>query len=335
MNKVALFGGTFDPIHLGHTACLQHLVEKMDFSKVVLIPTNLNPLKQDSQPAPHGDRLKMLETAVADFREEITIDEAEILSPGPSYSFETLKRYQKIYKPEELYLVMGLDTFSEFDQWKNFEEILKMTNLLVVSRPPYRRPLGIEELPKNLQPHVSSYDRGFALLESGRTIEFVTIKTEDISSSLVRKKLRAGKSVESLININVEKYIKENNVYPTMVAGVVDFMELTFFVAKTLKERAMNCMGYDLSELDKLYDYTLVASAASTKQAQSLASNIRDLVKEEFGLFPYAIEGAEEGRWVILDYGALIVHIFYDYVRHEYHLEQLWLKGKRLNFNGN
>ncbi len=335
MNKVALFGGTFDPIHLGHTACLQHLVEKMDFSKVVLIPTSQNPLKTDITPAPQKDRLKMLEIAVADFKDEITVDEHEVMKASPSYSYETLERYQKLYKPEELYLVMGMDTFSEFDQWKNFEEILKMTNLLVVSRPPYRRPLGIEELPQNLQPHVHSYDRGFALLDTNRTIEFVTIKTEDVSSSLVRKKLRAGKSIESLININVEKYIKENNVYPTMTAVKVDFKELTFFVAKVLKERAMNCMGYDLSELDKLYDYTLVASAASTKQAQSLASNIRDLVKEEYGIFPYAIEGVEEGRWVILDYGALIVHIFYDYVRHEYHLEQLWQKGNKLNFNGN
>lgn len=330
MNKVALFGGSFDPVHLGHTACVQHLVEKMNFSEVVLIPTSQNPLKKDATPASKEDRLKMLKLAVEDFTHDIKVDDFELNQDAPSYSFDTLKRYQEQHSPEELYLVMGLDTFAEFDQWKNFAEILKMTNLLVVSRPPYRRPLGIEDLPQGIQSMVSSYDKGFALLESGRTIEFVTIKTEDISSTVVRKKLKSGKNINSMISIDVERYIKENNVYPQLVPGEVDFKILTKFAGKILKERAMNCSAYDLTSMDKLYDYTLIASATSTKQAQSFASLIKDSIKEEFGISPFGVEGKEDGRWVILDYGALLIHIFYDYVRHEYHLEQLWQQGRRI-----
>jgi nicotinate-nucleotide adenylyltransferase len=330
MNKVALFGGTFDPVHMGHLACVQHLVEKMDFSKVVLIPTSQNPLKVDRVPASKDDRLKMIELAVRDYEEEITIDEYEMMQNSPSYSFETLERYQKNYSPEELYMVMGLDSFTEFDKWKNFEEIIKMTNLLVVSRPPYRRPFGIEDLPEGIRPHVHSYERGFALLHSGRTIEFVTIKTEDISSTEVRKKLKAGKRINTLIDMDVEKYIIENDVYPRLNPEKVDYKELCQFVGATLKERAMNCIGYDLTGMDKLYDYTLIASATSTKQALSLANNIKEQVKEEYGLTPFGIEGREDGRWVILDYGTLIVHIFYDYVRHEYHLEGLWKDGIKI-----
>ena len=332
MNKVALFGGTFDPVHLGHTACVQHLVENMDFSKVVLIPTSQNPLKVDRVPASREDRLKMLELAVRDYRDDITVDQIEVMKNSPSYSFETLQRYQEEYAPEELYMVLGLDSFSEFDQWKNFEKIIEMTNLVVVSRPPYRRPYGIEDLPKGLQPFVSSYDRGFALLTTGRTIEFVTIKTEDISSTDVRKKLKAGKNLNALIDMDVEKYIIEHDVYPRLVPGKVDYKEVFGFVGKILKERAMNSAGYDLTNLDKLYDYTLVASATSTKQALSLANNIKDAIKEEYGIAPYGIEGREDGRWVILDYGSLIVHIFYDFVRQEYHLESLWKEGQRIDF---
>lgn len=330
MNKVALFGGTFDPVHLGHTACVQHLVENMDFSKVVIIPTNQNPLKVDRIPAPKEDRLKMIELAVRDFKDDILVDDMEMKNQSPSYTYETLKRYQDEYLPEEMYLVMGVDTFSDFDQWKNFEEIIQMTNILVVSRPPYRRPFGVEDFPKGLQSHIHSYDRGFALLNSGRTIEFTAIKTDDISSTLVRKKLKSGKNLDSLINMEVEKYIIENDVYPRLSLGKFDYLELTQFVAGLLKERAMNCSGYDLTSLDKLYDYTLVASATSTKAAQALATNVKDAVKEEFGLSPYGLEGRQDGRWVILDYGALLVHIFYDYVRHEYSLESLWQEGKRL-----
>ena len=200
----------------------------------------------------------------------------------------------------------------------------------MVSRPPYRRPFGKDDLPEGLQKHVHSYDRGFALLDTGRTIEFVTIKTEDISSTDIRKKLKAGKNLSSMIAMDVEKYIVENDVYPRLIPGKTDYRELCDFVGKILKERATNATGYDLSELDKLYDYTLVASATSTKQAQSIASMIKDQVKEEYGISPFGIEGKEDGRWVILDYGAIIVHIFYDYIRHEYHLEQLWQDAKRL-----
>jgi len=332
MNKVALFGGTFDPVHLGHTACLHHLVENMDFSKVVLIPTSQNPMKLDQSPVSREDRLKMIEIATAELQGEIIVDESEVLQDKPSYSYDTLKRYQKDYQPEELFLVMGVDTFAELDQWKNFEQILEMTNFIVVSRPPYRRPLGIEDLPAGIRPHVNSYERGFALLNTGRTVEFVNIKTEDISSTLVRKKLKTGKSIQSLIDINVERYIKENNIYPSLSPDDVDFAQLTQRVGLLLKERAMNAAGYDLRSLDRLYDYTLVASATSTKQAQSLANLVKDQVKEEFGLSPFSIEGREEGRWVILDYGALIVHIFYDYVRQEYRLEELWREGRPLVF---
>lgn len=331
MNKVALFGGTFDPVHLGHLACVQHLVENMDFSKVVMIPTSQNPLKMDRVPASKEDRLKMIELATRDFKEDITIDPQEVTKTSPSYSFETLKRYQEDYLPEELYLVMGLDSFSEFDQWKNFEEIIKMTNLLVVSRPPHRRPFGIEDLPKGLRPHIHSYERGFAMLKTERTIEFVSIQTEDISSTVIRKKLKSGKNLSTMIDMDVEKYIIENEVYPRMVPGETNYLELTQFVGNILKERAMNCSGYDLSQLDKLYDYTLIASATSTKAALALANNIKEAVKEEFGIRPYGIEGREDGRWVILDYGVTIVHIFYDFVRQEYHLEGLWTEGTRLN----
>lgn len=332
MNKVALFGGTFDPVHLGHTACVQHLVENMDFSKVVLIPTWQNPLKVDRVPAPREDRLKMIRIATQDYRDEIIIDEFEVMQNSLSYSFETLKRYNQEYSPEELYLVMGMDSFAEIDQWKCFEEIIQMTNLVVVSRPPYRRPFGVEDLPKGIQPHIHSYERGFALLNSGRTIEFVTIKTEDISSTLVRKKIKAGKNLDSLVAMDVERYIMENEVYPRVTQGKIDYKELTDFVGEILKERATHCAGYDLTGLDKLYDYTLIASATSTKQALSLSNNIKEKVKEEFGLSPFGMEGREDGRWVILDYGSLIVHIFYDFVRQEYRIEELWREGKRLNY---
>ena len=334
MNKTAIFGGTFDPVHFGHLACIRHLVEEMDFSDVVLVPTSQNPLKADKLPAGRNDRLQMLQIATRDYADHIQVDDFELNQENPAYSIDTIKRYLQDHDPSDLYLVMGLDTFAEFDQWKDFDKLIEMTNLLVVSRPPHRRPFGVADLPEGLQPHVHTYERGFAMLKTERTIEFVNINSDDISSTDVRKKLKSGKNLSSLIDIEVEKYIVDQKVYPLRVEGEIDFLELTKFVAQILNERAMNCMGYDFTDMEKLYDYTLVASATSTKAAQALSANIKDAIKEEFGLAPYGMEGREDGRWVILDYGAVIVHIFYDFARQEYHLEGLWKEAKQLELPG-
>lgn len=77
-------------------------------------------------------------------------------------------------------------------------------------------------------------------------------------------------------------------------------------------------------------EFTLVASGTSTRHAASLAENLVTAVKDEFHLHPQSVEGLDEGRWVVVDYGSLIVHIFYDFVRQEYNLEGLWKMAKDL-----
>jgi len=75
----------------------------------------------------------------------------------------------------------------------------------------------------------------------------------------------------------------------------------------------------------------LIASGTSTRHAASLAENVVQAVKEEYNVLPQSVEGVDEGRWVVIDYGSLIVHVFYDFVRQEYSLEKLWKDGKDLN----
>ena len=217
MDKIALFGGTFDPIHLGHRDCIQYLVETMIFSKVILIPTNQNPLKIHQKPASMEDRLKMMELTLTDYCNIISIDSSEIIKQKPSYTFETLKHYVKKHLPEDLHFVMGLDTFLKIDQWKNFNEILEMTNLLVISRPSCHLDLKYENLPQGIQARVRSFKKSFALIDTGRRIDFQEVKTRDISSFLVRKKLKTGQNLGDFIDSQVEKYIKKNNVYPDRV----------------------------------------------------------------------------------------------------------------------
>ena len=211
--KIALFGGTFDPIHRGHRTCIEHLARNMEFSNVVLIPANQNPLKTDHKPASKEDRLKMIQMTLKDYEKTVSVDPYEIMKEAPSYSIETLERYEKKYSPKQLYLVMGLDVFSEFDQWKDFERIVEKTNLLVIGRPLREFPKGVEDFPKALQPRVFSFKEDFHLLDTGCGIGFLKIKTEEISSSLIREKRKKRESLYGLVNPQVEKYICENGLY--------------------------------------------------------------------------------------------------------------------------
>ncbi len=213
MGKTALFGGSFDPIHLGHRDCIQHLTQKMTFARVILIPTSRNPLKNHQQPALPKDRLKMIKLALTDCSDAISIDCSEIMREKPAYTFETLKHHAKKYSPENLHFVMGLDTFQTMDQWRNLNEVLRMTNLLVISRPSCHTPLKYRDLPEGIQIRVQSFGKGFILLDTGRSIDFQEVKTRDISSSLIRKKLETGQSFDSFIDSKVAEYIKKNNVY--------------------------------------------------------------------------------------------------------------------------
>ncbi len=213
MSKIALFGGSFDPIHLGHRDCVEWLVKSKTFSKTILIPTNQNPLKVQQKPASTKDRLKMMDLALTDYSNLIEIDHHEIMQQKPSYTFETLKHFKKKYPFENFHFVMGLDTFLKIDQWKNFSEILKMTNLLVINSPSCSPYLKYENLPKKIQAFVESFKKKTVLLNTGHSIDFLELKTRDVSSSLIKEKLKTGQSCQNLLDPQVEEYIKKHNVY--------------------------------------------------------------------------------------------------------------------------
>ena len=110
-----------------------------------------------------------------------------------------------------------------------------------------------------------------------------------------------------------------------------DYEKFTHFCAEFLNsKKAINTRAFDLRDLVAPTEFSLIASGTSTRHAASLAENLIQAVKEEYGVYPQSLEGLGEGRWVLVDYGSLIVHVFYDFARQEYQLEQLWKQGKEL-----
>lgn len=327
---IAIYGGTFDPFHVGHAYCIQTLFEKTKVEKIFVVPNCQNPLKAKGEGPTPAQRLAMVEVGVQEL-ENVYVDPQEVNRGGKSYTIDTIKEYRKEYDQEQLFLVIGLDQFYQLAQWKDYEKLLEETNFLVVSRPGNMLPMSMDDIPEELRKHVDVLDRTFLAFKSGRTLEFLRVKGIDVAATDIRKLIRTGRGVEKYLDIQVEEFIKEHNLYPLIGPKVGDYKEFTKFCADRLYYRkAVNLKAFDLSAMTAPSDYAIVTSGTSKRHTQALAEWLQKEVKNQFGLNPLSIEGMEDGRWVLVDYGQLIVHIFYDYVRVEYNLESLWKKGEDL-----
>ncbi len=330
--KRGIFGGSFNPPHMGHIQVMTEVQKKFGLDVIHVIPSNQNPLKVSLEGPTSLQRLKMTELAVESFGGQFIADDREIKRGGPSYTIDTLTEMANEFPGDSLHLILGADLFEQLNQWKNYAQLFELANILVVSRPGYELPHDADELPKWLQKHVADYDFNFAELTTGKSIQFMTIKPFDVSSTQLRKILRTNRPADQFLPLTTEKYAKENKIYQSKGKNVGDFVGFTQFCAQSLfDKKVIQLQGYDIKDISSTTEFVLVGSGSSTKHASSMAENLMRFVKDEYQLSPYHVEGLEEGRWVILDYGSLMIHLFYDYVRQEYRLEELWKNAKNLN----
>ncbi|CAE81203.1 nicotinate (nicotinamide) nucleotide adenylyltransferase [Bdellovibrio bacteriovorus] len=327
--KIGIFGGSFNPPHMGHINAIQTVAKKAGLGKVHIIPAAQNPLKTPVEGPTPEQRVELTRLAFAQYGETYFVDDQEIKRGGMSYTIDTVMNLRKSYDANDLYLVVGADKFEELAQWKDYQKILTEANLIVTTRPGYDMPESLEEMPGFLKPLVAEFDFNFIELNTGRNIQFITLRDVEVSSSEVRKWLRSGKPVEKYLPLSVESYIKENKLYRNLGDRIGDYTKFTEFCANVLfAKKGINVRGFDLTQMSAPSEYTLIASGTSTRHAAAMAENIVMAVKEEYNVHPQSIEGVDEGRWVLVDYGSLIIHVFYDFVRQEYNLENLWREGK-------
>ncbi len=330
--KVGIFGGSFNPPHMGHVACLSTVQKKAGLDKIVVIPTFQSPLKTQVEGPTPAQRLEMVKLALQGFGTQFEVDDQEIKRGGTSFTIETVKEYRKKIEAEDLYLIVGADHLDLFSSWKDYKELLKESNIIFTTRPGFEIPTSKEQLPAYLQEVILEYDFNFMELTTGRNIQFVRIPDVDISASDLRKKIRTQRPVDKFLPLSVESYIKNNRLYADLKEKIQDYQKFTEFCAHQLfSKKAIQVKGFDLRSFSSLSEFALVTSGTSTRHATSLAENLVQAVKDEYRIHPLSLEGFDEGRWVVVDYGSLIIHIFYDYVRQEYNIEKLWRDGKDLN----
>jgi nicotinate-nucleotide adenylyltransferase len=132
--KLGLFGGSFDPVHLGHLLVAQAAIEELGLERLVFIPAAQSPFKPDSQPAPASVRLQLLRLALAG-RMNCEIDDQEIRRGGVSYTVDTLHDCTKRFPADILFYLIGADHAAKLNEWRGANELAKLAEFIVIPRP--------------------------------------------------------------------------------------------------------------------------------------------------------------------------------------------------------
>ena len=204
---IGVFGGTFDPVHNGHTKIIQNLLELLPFDEIKVIPNGQPPHR--TSVCSNNDRLEMVNLAFKGIN-QISVDEREIHREGPSYAIHTATEILEEYHQDNIIWIMGSDAFSEIDTWFEWEDFLNIINILVMARPgseidstSMAGTLILERQTSNIDD--LSYGAGKILI--------VDIDPINISSTQVRSNLAAGETVNELILEDVSDYIDSGKLY--------------------------------------------------------------------------------------------------------------------------
>ena len=212
MNEaIALFGGSFDPVHLGHTAVAQAACLELQLTQLRLMPCFLQPLKS-SAAASTAQRLTMLEYATADIP-MLAVDTRELTSSKGDVSFtiDTLKELrQEVGEHTAIIFVIGWDSLQSLPKWKLWLQLFDVTNFAVVTRPGYS---GIQHVELAHEIQQRTVDASVLCDNCCGKIAFLKAQECDISSSIVREHIGLGRDMSEWLNPRVMSFIRKENIY--------------------------------------------------------------------------------------------------------------------------
>jgi len=189
MTKIGLFGGTFDPVHIGHLLMARTAMEQMGLDKIIFIPSCVPPHKKAPTLFTAKERLGLIRKAVRSIP-EFEVSDFEIKKGGKSYSVDTVRHFRSIYgASDRLYFIVGGDAIKQLDTWKDIDTLKAMCSFVSVNRPGY--PRGEEKLKYHA----------------------VTMNGIEMSSTEIRKRILTGKSIQFLVPDSILGYIKKHQSY--------------------------------------------------------------------------------------------------------------------------
>lgn len=214
MKRIGIFGGTFNPIHLGHLRSAEEIREMFHLSQVIFVPSSDPPHKKKKGILPGSVRARMVRLAIAE-HPLFALSDLELKRPGKSYSIETLAAFRRLFgEKSSLYFIVGLDAFLEIESWKKFSALFEICHFIIMTRPGVGKNFSRKHLPIELvkafcydsRKNVYTHSSGYSLFPR-------EITALDISSTQIRNLLRQGRSVKFLIPAAVEEFIRKNRLY--------------------------------------------------------------------------------------------------------------------------
>ena len=200
--RITLFGGTFDPVHMGHTAVAAAAGEGIGADKVIFVPAKRSPLKAFFPEASDEDRLEMIKLAT-EGNGRFGFSDYELKKTGPSYTLETVRYFrQQLGKDVLIYWLIGADTLEDLPHWYGITELIDECNLAVMHRAGFAKP--------DFSKYISLWGAGRVEKMQRNVVETPLI---DISSTEVRKRLAGGREVSGMISSKVLQYIRDNGLY--------------------------------------------------------------------------------------------------------------------------
>lgn len=195
--SIAILGGTFDPIHMGHLIIGEQAYNSFGLDRIIFMPAGIPPHKDFQNVTGSRHRLEMVKLAIKD-NSHFTFSDWELKKQGKSYTAETLRNIQSSNSEEEIYLIIGADSLFDIYNWKEPEYILENANLIVASRPGF--PLKDVMIDSRFRPY-------------SQNIYFLDDLLINISSSHIRDLVQKDKSIRYLVPTEVLTYIKDNSLY--------------------------------------------------------------------------------------------------------------------------
>ena len=196
--RVGVFGGTFDPVHIGHLIAAERATELLALDEMLFVPAGEPWFKADEPVTDAEHRLNMVRLAV-ESNPRFSVSDVEVVRPGPSYTIDTLEELRShAGEGTKFFLVLGLDALAEMHRWRSPERVFDLATVVGVSRP------GAE------------FDSGAlyaALPYSAERVIMLDVPMVDVGATELRRRAAEGSSLRYLVPDSVERYIREHDLY--------------------------------------------------------------------------------------------------------------------------
>ncbi len=326
--RIAIFGGTFDPIHLGHINSVKLLCEHLEFDRVHFVLSARPPHKGEIS-ASIEDRFTMLKLAL-DGDPQFIADDTEIRRQTKSYTIDTVETFKTRYPNCSISVIIGGDSLLSLPTWHRYAELLDQSNWVVLNRPGFKL-----QLPAELAQRLVASPAGLNSVNDGQIWVFQHSEFA-ISSSEIRAELSNQPSVgpaterlahkplklcKEFLSESVFNYIKTQQLY--RIRGMKPEQVKDQVVAALEDIKGHDIRVIDIADISDFADFMVVASGTSDTHVKALARSASDSLRKQ-GVKPLNQDGADVGEWVLVDFGDVVLHVMRPEVREYYDLEKLW-----------